>query len=86
MTTREAVPPSDRQLTGIYLHGSLAMGSYYRPKSDLDLLVACSEALGAAERERVARLLLKVDEQLYTPDDHLTVQLIAIGRHQTIPA
>ncbi len=28
----------DSQLTAIYLYGSLAMGSYYRPKSDIDLL------------------------------------------------
>lgn len=26
-------------LTGVYLHGSLAMGSFYRPKSDIDVLV-----------------------------------------------
>ncbi|MEK3887859.1 aminoglycoside adenylyltransferase domain-containing protein [Bacillus sp. FSL K6-3431] len=27
------------ELVGIYLHGSLAMGSYYRPKSDMDMIV-----------------------------------------------
>ncbi|HDK44919.1 MAG TPA: nucleotidyltransferase domain-containing protein, partial [Actinobacteria bacterium] len=27
------------ELVGVYLHGSLAMGGYYRPKSDLDLLI-----------------------------------------------
>ncbi|NLV92015.1 MAG: DUF4111 domain-containing protein [Firmicutes bacterium] len=34
------------QLTGIYLHGSLAMGSYYRPKSDMDLIVVVKKPLG----------------------------------------
>lgn len=28
------------------MHGSLAMGSYYRPKSDIDLIVVVSEELG----------------------------------------
>ncbi len=28
-----------RQLLGVYLHGSLAMGCWYFPKSDLDLLI-----------------------------------------------
>ncbi len=35
------------QLTGIYLHGSLAMGSYYRPKSDIDLIVVVNGKLEA---------------------------------------
>ena len=34
------------QLTGIYLHGSLAMRSYYRPKSDMDLIVVVKKPLG----------------------------------------
>lgn len=34
-------------LTGIYLHGSLAMGSYYRPKSDIDLIVVVNGKLEA---------------------------------------
>jgi predicted nucleotidyltransferase len=35
------------QLIGIYLHGSLAMGSYYRPKSDIDLIVVVDGKLEA---------------------------------------
>lgn len=35
------------RLTGIYLHGSLAMGSYYRPKSDIDLIVVVENKLEA---------------------------------------
>ncbi|MCZ8517001.1 nucleotidyltransferase domain-containing protein [Paenibacillus filicis] len=33
------------QLIGIYLHGSLAMGCYYRPKSDIDLIVVVNGKL-----------------------------------------
>lgn len=41
------------RLIGIYLHGSLAMGSYYRPKSDIDLIVVVDERLEAAKAEAV---------------------------------
>ena len=34
-------------LVGIYLHGSVAMGSYYRPKSDIDLIVVIQNKIGA---------------------------------------
>ena len=32
-------------VTGVYLHGSLATGSYYRPKSDIDLLIVVPDRL-----------------------------------------
>ena len=32
-------------LIGVYVHGSLATGSYYVPKSDMDILVVVSDAL-----------------------------------------
>ncbi len=41
------------RLTGIYLHGSLAMGSYYRPKSDFDLIVVVDRRLEADLAEAV---------------------------------
>lgn len=43
-------------LSGVYLHGSLAMGSYYRPKSDIDILVT-SQPLTAGQRRQVSRAL-----------------------------
>ncbi len=43
----------------IYLHGSLAMGSYFRPKSDVDLLVVVNDALSDVERRELARGLLE---------------------------
>lgn len=39
----------------VYVHGSLAMGCFYRAKSDVDLLVVVPESLTPVERERVAR-------------------------------
>lgn len=43
-------------LVGIYLHGSLAMGCYYRPKSDLDLLVVTA-ALDPGRRRALAQAI-----------------------------
>ena len=47
----------DPNLTGIYLHGSLAMGSFYRPKSDIDVLVVVRELLWPERRRAVAERL-----------------------------
>ncbi|NKI23964.1 DUF4111 domain-containing protein [Paenibacillus dendritiformis] len=41
------------RLMGIYLHGSLAMGSYYRPKSDIDLIAVVEDRLEAAKAQAV---------------------------------
>ena len=49
----------DSQLTAIYLHGSLAMGSYYRPKSDVDLLVVIDGILQDSDRRECAARLLR---------------------------
>ncbi|GIN72024.1 adenylyltransferase [Bacillus sp. J14TS2] len=40
-------------LVGIYLHGSLAMGSYYRPKSDIDVIVVVDQKLPETLSENV---------------------------------
>jgi predicted nucleotidyltransferase len=47
-------------LLGVYLHGSLAMGSFFRPKSDLDLLVVVRTSLEAGRRPELAQALLRL--------------------------
>ncbi|CAM4299233.1 DUF4111 domain-containing protein [Paenibacillus alkaliterrae] len=49
-----------KKVTGIYLHGSLAMGSYYRPKSDIDLIVVVDGKLEADLAEAVGIAIAKV--------------------------
>lgn len=39
-------------LTGIYLHGSLSMGSYFPTKSDIDLLVVVNNSLTPSQRKK----------------------------------
>ncbi|MDF2717060.1 MAG: hypothetical protein K0R28_3985 [Paenibacillus sp.] len=41
------------RLEGVYLHGSLAMGSYYRPKSDFDIIAVVDGKLIAGLAETV---------------------------------
>jgi streptomycin 3"-adenylyltransferase len=53
----QALAASGLEPIGVYVHGSLAMGCFYRAKSDVDLLVVVRESLSPAQRERVARAL-----------------------------
>ena len=46
-------------LVGVYLHGSLAMASYFRPKSDIDLLVVARHPLTTKDRRRIALALTR---------------------------
>ncbi len=62
------------QLVATYLHGSLAMGSYYRPKSDVDLLVVIGDSLSDPEwRHLATRLLDAFDERPTTGGLELSV-------------
>jgi streptomycin 3"-adenylyltransferase len=47
-------------LVGIYLHGSLAMGSFTLERSDIDVLAVSEEPLTADERRALATVLLRV--------------------------
>ncbi|HLS15916.1 MAG TPA: aminoglycoside adenylyltransferase domain-containing protein [Beutenbergiaceae bacterium] len=55
-------------LVGVYLHGSLAMGSYYRPKSDIDILVL-SRPLTPAQRRQISRDLARHADSRPTSGD-----------------
>ncbi len=65
-------------LVGVYLHGSLALGSYYPPKSDIDLLVVAREPLSPADRERVSRLFVALSADRPTTGD---VEASAVTAH-----
>lgn len=49
-------------LMGVYLHGSLAMGSFYRPKSDIDVLIVVGVPLSKKEHDSFIDELLKISE------------------------
>jgi len=50
------------QLTGLYVHGSLATGAYHRDRSDLNLIGVVSRKLSAAQRAAVARTLVALSD------------------------
>ncbi len=50
-------------LVGVYLHGSLAMGSFNPISSDVDLLVVVRDRLSRAEKNAVGQRLLALAEQ-----------------------
>ncbi len=47
-------------VVGVYLHGSLAMGGFRRPKSDVDLLVVVESAMGDEVRSSLAADMLSL--------------------------
>ncbi len=49
-------------LVGVYLHGSLAMGSYYRPKSDIDLIIVVESVLNPNLRKSIANSLVRLSK------------------------
>lgn len=76
----------DNNLVGIYLHGSLAIGSYYRPKSDIDLLVVVHNKLKPPEREIIAKII--AEHSLSRPtvgDAELSIILTETAKHIPVP-
>lgn len=66
------------ELVGIYLHGSLAMGSYYPPKSDVDLLVVVNVRLTVPQRAGLAALLVSLSDERPTVGD---IELSVVTQH-----
>lgn len=75
-----------RNLTGVYLHGSLAMGSYFWPKSDIDVLVVVEHPLPTAQRRSVARSLASHMQTRPTLGDlELSVITAQVARDVPVP-
>src|SRR5258706_551706 len=50
-------------LTGIYLHGSLAMGCFNPQLSDIDLLVVIGKTMSVETKHKIANLILHSSNQ-----------------------
>ena len=50
-------------LVGLYVHGSLATGSFHRESSDIDLIAVSSRTLEPGERELLARALVRLSDE-----------------------
>ncbi len=67
------------QLTGIYLHGSLAMGCFNPQRSDLDLLVTTRERMPNAIKRRMVEALLACSLQPHP------IEISFLARSQLFP-
>ena len=56
-------------LVGVYVHGSLAMGSYHRERSDIDVLAVVKNKLHPEVREAVAQLFVRLSNMRPVPGD-----------------
>lgn len=62
------------KLTGIYVHGSLAMGCFRWENSDIDFLVVVREPLSQSEKEEIIAFLLTQDP--YAPPKGLEMSVV----------
>lgn len=60
LRTREAFKSN---LTGIYLHGSLAMGCFYERKSDVDLIVVVNRPLTMDEKRAYIKEIISINKK-----------------------
>jgi ribosomal protein S18 acetylase RimI-like enzyme/predicted nucleotidyltransferase len=60
---RLSVALSPSEFVGAYLHGSLAMGSFYRPKSDVDILFLVEHSLTSEQRRAVSLSMCELSDQ-----------------------
>ena len=50
------------ELTGIYLHGSLAMGCFHPDKSDIDLILVIKDSVSDGQKRRLMDILVELNE------------------------
>ena len=48
-------------LTGIYIHGSMALGCFLEGTSDIDILIVCSERIPREKRISIAKEIVELD-------------------------
>lgn len=53
------------EITGIYVHGSLALGGFNPKRSDIDLIVVVRNLLSACTKKELAQYFLEISKQPY---------------------
>lgn len=76
---------ADTHLKGVYLHGSLAMGCFYAPKSDIDILAVARDNLPWQEAARLNRLIAQY-AQTRPIAGNLEFSLISARVAKAVPA
>ncbi len=65
-----------RNLAAVYLHGSLAMGSFYPPKSDIDILAVVTRKLTSSEKRRIIKAILDTPHYRQSTENPLEISFI----------
>ncbi|KAA8785386.1 hypothetical protein EC604_16190 [Paenibacillus amylolyticus] len=52
-------------LTGVYLHGSMAMGCFHPLQSDIDILVVCREKRSSETYRGIADQLIRIEDEMH---------------------
>jgi predicted nucleotidyltransferase len=72
-------------LTGVYLHGSAAMGCYNPVKSDIDPLIVVNEPLNVTQKRTIVRFLLELTNQAPKKGIELSVVTLDALQHFQFP-
>lgn len=81
-----ALDATELEITGAYVHGSLAMHCYYRAKSDLDVLVVVPSPLTESQRRKATRALAVLAADRPTLGDlELSILTAAQAAHHEHP-
>lgn len=64
----------DGALTGVYLHGSMAMGCFNPKKSDIDLIVVVEENISIAQKLAFMQKLVRLNEN--APEKGIEVSIV----------
>ncbi|MBE6023844.1 MAG: DUF4111 domain-containing protein [Cellulosilyticum sp.] len=63
-----------KQLTGIYLHGSMAMGCFNSEKSDIDLIVVINDTITDTQKLNFMEQVVRLNE--YAPSKGLEISIV----------
>ncbi|HEY8349591.1 MAG TPA: nucleotidyltransferase domain-containing protein, partial [Clostridia bacterium] len=72
-------------LAGVYLHGSLAMGSFFPPKSDIDLIIVVYKGLEADFARSLNRSIAVYAEKRPTTGS-IELSVITLRTAQAVPS
>lgn len=72
-------------LTGVYLHGSLAFGCFHWERSDIDFIVVLAETPDTEEKEAFMHALLRINRSAPPKGLEMSVVLLRHCRHFVYP-
>lgn len=72
-------------LTGVYLHGSLAMGCFNPQRSDIDILAMTNESLSVETKKKIIEFLFSIKDKAPTKGIEMSIVLERYVRDYVYP-